>query len=70
MKKKNKIEPVVSILDYENGDSDLKYWLEKTPEERIDAVLYLREQYMSTIGCNSHPPVEAVVKIISLDKDA
>ncbi len=41
------IEKVVrkqSLQDSYNND-DLAYWLSKTPEERIEAVEYLRRQY-------------------------
>jgi len=42
------IEKVVKIknLNDENQiPDDLKYWLSKSPEERIEAVDYLRRQY-------------------------
>lgn len=65
MEKKRNIEPVVTILEKENERDDLKYWSGKTPEERIDAVLYLREQYMIAQGYASPPMIEPVVKIIT-----
>jgi len=47
------IEKVVrkqSLQDSYNND-DLAFWLSKTPEERIEAVEYLRRQYYgSSIG--------------------
>ena len=42
------IKKVVKIIDMKNDDSikdDLKYWLEKDPNERILAVEYLRRQF-------------------------
>ncbi|MGD9161119.1 MAG: hypothetical protein PVG39_22065 [Desulfobacteraceae bacterium] len=42
------IRKVVKIIDMKNDDSikeDLKYWLEKDPNERILAVEYLRRQF-------------------------
>ena len=60
-----KIEPVVRILDEEDHKGDLEYWLRKTPEERIEAVLHLREQYIISLGFSSPPAIEPCVKIIS-----
>ena len=42
------IEKVVKILDLKKDSSikeDLLYWLSKTPEERIEAIEFLRRQY-------------------------
>jgi len=42
------IQRVVRIKDMKGSDSmadDLKFWLSKSPEERVDAVDYLRRQY-------------------------
>jgi hypothetical protein len=34
-----------SLHDFSETEEDLKYWLSKTPEERLAAVEYLRRQY-------------------------
>lgn len=42
------LRKVVKKIDIKNDDSikeDLKYWLEKDPNERILAVEYLRRQF-------------------------
>lgn len=65
MKKKRSIEPVVRILDCEDEKSDLAYWLGRSPEERVDAVLRLREQHIRAMGHKTRPRVEAVVNIVS-----
>jgi hypothetical protein len=42
------IRKVVNKRDLRNFSSikeDLSYWLSKTPEERVEAVDYLRKQY-------------------------
>lgn len=42
------VEKVVKKMNLKEDNSikeDLKYWLEKDPEERISAVEYLRRQY-------------------------
>jgi hypothetical protein len=66
MKRKNTIEPIVRIIDRDDDAADLRYWLGKTPEERIEAVMEIREQYLRSIGYNKTPEVEPVVTFISL----
>jgi hypothetical protein len=42
------IQKMVTTKDLRNNDSisdDLKFWLNKTPEERVSTVEYLRRQY-------------------------
>jgi len=42
------VEKIVKKMKLKKDNSireDLKYWLEKDPEERISAVEYLRRQY-------------------------
>ena len=42
------IKKVVKKMDLKKSNSineDLKFWLEKEPEERVSAVEYLRKQY-------------------------
>lgn len=44
-----KIAPVLNtafLKDHDEESEDLKYWLTKTPQERIGAVTYLRSQFM------------------------
>ncbi len=65
MTKNRKIEPVVTIVERESEKDDLRFWSGKTPEERIEAVLYMREQYIISLGYASPPPIEPVVKIIT-----
>lgn len=50
MAKKGRIEPVVHIVGHDDGNADLRYWLTRSPEERINAVLQLREQHMRVMG--------------------
>ncbi|HOW84131.1 MAG TPA: hypothetical protein PK573_16330 [Spirochaetota bacterium] len=64
MKMKRAIEPIVKIVDRENEKDDLRYWLSRTPEERIDAVLHLRKQYIRSLGYSEIPGIEPFVKII------
>ena len=42
------IKKVIKRIDLKKDNhikEDLKYWLEKNPEERVSAVEYLRRQY-------------------------
>jgi hypothetical protein len=65
MRKKRRIEPVVHIIEHDDGNADLQYWLIRTPEERINAVLQLMEQHMRVMGQESRRGVEPVVIIVS-----
>lgn len=42
---------------------DLQFWLEKSPEERIDAVEFLRTQYYCLSGHKSVPRFVPVIQI-------
>ncbi|TAL36695.1 MAG: hypothetical protein EPN93_07670 [Spirochaetes bacterium] len=64
MKRKTSIESIVRIVDRDDDAADLRYWLGKTPEERIEAVILLREQYMRSIGYDKEPEVEPIVTFI------
>jgi hypothetical protein len=39
-----KVSKKVSLKDFSQEDSDLRYWLSKTPQERLRAVTFLIEQ--------------------------
>lgn len=41
----------------EEMNADLKYWLSKTPEERLEAVEFLRSQYYALAGYKSIPRI-------------
>jgi hypothetical protein len=53
MKERDKMK--LTIISKEDKSSDLKFWLDKTPEERISAVEFLRSQYYALNGYNSLP---------------
>ena len=40
------MERVVKIVKLRDQQSDLEYWLSKTPQERIAAIEILRQQYV------------------------
>lgn len=45
----------VNIISRLERNNDLKFWLSKTPEERIEAVEFLRSQYYALAGYKSMP---------------
>ena len=53
------IKKVVKKYTLGTEPSDLKYWLSRSPEERVAAVEYLREQFHGNI-----PRLQRTVRII------
>lgn len=45
----------VNIVSRFEKNNDLKFWLSKTSEERIEAVEFLRSQYYALAGYKSMP---------------
>ncbi len=56
-----KVVRKISLKDKRNYD--LEYWLSKTPEERISAIEFLRQQFYETED-GSTPRLQRVAKII------
>ena len=56
-----KVVRKISLKDKRNYD--LEYWLSKTPEERISAIEFLRQQLYETED-GSPPRLQRVAKII------
>ena len=54
----------VSIVDKDDVDSAIAYWREKTPEERLSAVEFLREQYYCIQGFDKVPRISKSVTIV------
>ena len=44
------MDKVVRIIDMHNDPGGRDFWLSKTPEERIEAIEILREQYVRFKG--------------------
>jgi hypothetical protein len=63
MKNKNRH---ISIVDKDDVDSAIAYWQEKTPEERLSAVEFLREQYYLILGFKDIPRISKTVNIVSI----
>jgi hypothetical protein len=45
----------INIVSRFEKNHDLKFWLSKTPEERIEAVEFLRSQHYALEGFKSTP---------------
>lgn len=60
-----KVIKKISLKDKYNYD--LEYWLSKTPEERISAIEFLRQQFYETEN-GSPPRLQRVIKIIKREQ--
>ena len=47
----------IKIIDREDLSSDRQFWEKKSPEERLSAVEFLREQYYVIQGFESVPRI-------------
>ena len=45
----------ITVLEKENADLDRLYWMKKSPEERLSAVEFLREQFYAIKGYATVP---------------
>jgi hypothetical protein len=54
----------ISIVDRDDADSSIAFWREKTPEERLSAVEFLREQYYLILGFDDVPRISKTMNII------
>ena len=54
----------IALKDKENPTDDIKFWKEKTPEERLSAVETLREQFYAIQGCKSIPRLKRVLRLV------
>lgn len=55
--------PIV-ILDREDPARDIEFWRKKTPEERLDAVEFLREQCYLAMGLQEVPRLVRELRIV------
>ena len=58
----------VTVKNRRDPDRDCEFWLSKSPEERIDAVEYLREQCYLAMGYEKPPGIVRVVKVSEIKK--
>jgi len=52
----------VHIIKKNDNTSDLQFWQQKTPQERINAVEFLRSQYYSLCGCTTIPRITRIIQ--------
>ncbi len=57
----------VRIVDKDEGLADLRFWLGKSPRERLDAVEFLREQYYALSGHKTLPRMARAVQMRKWD---
>ena len=53
----------ITILEEENEEIDRLYWIGKSPEERLSAVEFLREQFYAIQGYVSVPRLTKKIHI-------
>jgi len=58
----------VAIKDRREPDADRDFWKSKSPEERIEAVEFLREQCYLAMGYSDPPAITRVVKVTERKK--
>ncbi len=58
------MEKVIKKTSTREKQSDLEYWLTKTPQERLDALEFLRQQYIN-FNKNVQPRLQRVCTITS-----
>jgi hypothetical protein len=57
------MEKVVRITTLKDRQTDFKYWQTKTPEERLAAIEFLRQQYIKYLG-NVSERLQRVCRVI------
>jgi hypothetical protein len=58
----------VTIKDRREPDTDYDFWMTKSPDERIEAVEFLREQCYLAMGYSEPPAIARVVKVTERTK--
>ena len=54
----------IKIIDKDEVDNATMYWLQKTPEERLSTVEFLREQYYLILGFDEVPRLSKIINIV------
>lgn len=52
------------IMDKENDEETRRFWQQKSPEERLSAVEFLREQYYIIQGYQSVPRIKRELSFV------
>ncbi len=56
-----KVAKIKDIKDHNSITEDLRFWLKKTPEERVSTIEYLRRQYHGSAA-----RLQRVAKVVQL----
>ena len=54
----------IAIIDKKDDEKTRRYWEEKSPEERVSAVEFLREHYYIINGYKSVPRIKKKLRVI------
>lgn len=57
------IKKIITISDREINDESLTFWLSRTPEERVEAVETIRENYYQMLGYRTAPRIKKIIMI-------
>ena len=62
------MEKVLKIKSIKDDDNDYEYWLNKSYQERMDALEILRSQYIESLGENSKDVQQGLQRIYTVTK--
>ncbi len=54
----------IVIVDREDATNDIEFWRNKTPEERLDTVEFLREQCYLAMGIREEPRLVRELRVL------
>jgi len=54
----------IVIVDREDAKNDIAFWKKKTPDERLDAVEFLREQCYLAMGIQEEPRLVRELRVV------
>ncbi len=57
----------IRIVSHEGIRDDLEFWLEKSPEERLETVEFLREQFFAVQGYAETPRIKKIVRQVEME---
>ena len=57
------IKKVIKLTGLHDLSDSKKFWMSKSPEERIEAVETIREHYYSMLGYSETPRIKKIIKI-------
>jgi hypothetical protein len=64
VERKRRARMPVRVIGQEDDTADLRYWLRRSPAERVDAVEMLREQYYALSGNKTRPRLAHAIQVL------